>query len=543
MQSVILILLLLLLAAVSGPLARVARLPLPIAQIAMGLALAWPTAGLHIDLEPELFLLIFIPPLLFADARLAPKREFVELAAPILGLAFGLAIATVVVFGYGLHWWFPALPLSVAFALAAVLSPTDAVAVASIVNRHAVPDRLMQILQGEALFNDATGLVIFRFAVAATLSGGFSLAETSGAFVGAVIGGVGAGLLVVFSFAQALKLLSRSGAMSPEAQVTATLLLPFAAYLLAEHIGASGILAAVAGGMTSGLTGMYNHMTPTARLQSSVLLETVVFVFNGVIFLLLGLQLPAIIRNTPSELMDGALYLGPVAAVVGLTAALILLRFAWIVTGVLARSFASRLRGAPAERESLRVQIVGSLAGVRGAVTLAGILSLPIALPDGSAFPGRDLSIFLAAGVILCSLLVASLLLPLAARGLRMPGDDPMAEEERLARIASAQAAIARLETLAREVEDERRDAAHEVASRLIETYRRRVDTRDEQEEVYRHARTVSEIENDMMRAAIRAERETMRRLAYKREINDETLHKLLNEIILVEALLERRAV
>ena len=534
------ILLLLFILTLCGALASLVKVPLPILQIGIGLLLAWPADGLHLTLDPGLFLLVFIPTLLFADAFKAPKREFKALKVPILGLAFGLVFFTVLILGYALHWLIPALPLSVAFALGAVLSPTDAVAVSSIIDRHKVPPRLMQILEGEALLNDASGLVVFRFAVAATLTGQFSPAETAGVFVAAVIGGIVAGLVAVFLSVQLLRLLKKRDGTPSEAQVVLTLLLPFAAYLLAEHFEASGILAAVTAGLTVGRAGYFRHLTANARLQTAVTWDTIPFVLNGAIFLLLGIQLPTILRSVPPELSTRLPVIEPFLTVLALTFVLIAVRFAWISGGIGLRRLFGRLRGRREPDESLRAKIAVSIAGVRGAVTLAGVLSLPLLLPNGSPFPSRDLAVFLAAGVILCSLGLASFLLPMIMRGLRMAEDDPIEEEERLARIAAAQAAIECVEAFAADAEAAGRASARDVAGRLVESYRRRAAFNDDSADIHREARDASDLERELLTQALDAERKAIRRLLVENRINDETLHKLLAETVLAEALVAR---
>lgn len=540
MNAAILILVVLLLVTLSGTLARLLHIPLPIVQIALGLALAWPADGPHVAIDPEAFLLIFIPPLLFSDAYVAPKREFSALRVPILGLAFGLVFFTVAAFGIALNWMIPALPLPVAFALAAVLSPTDAVAVSSILEGQSVPRRLMHILQGEALLNDASGLVIFRFAVAAVLTGHFSMSETAFSFVLVVLGGIVTGLISAFVFTQGARLLRRPDGAHAEAQVLIVLLLPFAAYLVAEHVKASGILAAVTAGLVIGPMGLFRYLSPPARLQSTVLWDTLSFVFNGAIFLLLGLQLPDIIRKTPPELSAHLPAAEAIITVLILTLLLILLRFVWISVGLAGQGLIERLRGREGPVESLRLRLAASVGGVRGAVTLAGILSLPLVTPNGAPFPARDLAIFLAAGVILCSLLLASLILPLLTRGLEAAEADPILEEERQARIAAAEAAIAIIEKSGT-TGDENDETTQEVVARLTAIYRRRLDTAHEDEDILRAAQRASAIEVNMLLAAIAAERRTIRGLAIARKINDQTLHKLFNELILMEALVEQR--
>ncbi|WP_292542314.1 Na+/H+ antiporter, partial [Mesorhizobium sp.] len=412
MHVAVFILVMLVFVALSGALVRLVRVPLPVLQIAIGAALAWPARGLHVEIDPELFLLVFIPPLLFGDAVAAPKRELLALRGPILDLAIGLVFFTIVGFGYALHWLVPSIPLVVAFALAAVLSPTDAVAVSSIVDRNVVPARLMHILEGESLLNDASGLVMFRFAVAAALTGSFSLAAASLTFLYAVAAGILAGVVALIVAAKTLQLLNRIGGVPSEAQVLVMILMPFIAYLIAEHVEASGILAAVTAGLLTGGSGIFRYLGVSARMQTMSLWTTLSFIFNGALFILLGLQLPDIIRNVPPALSSRHWLIEPAATVLILTVCLIGLRFLWIWVGDIAQRVGARFGKHKAEPFGMRVRLAGSVAGVRGAITLAGILSLPLTMADGSPFPSRDVVIFLAAGVIICSLTIASLALP-----------------------------------------------------------------------------------------------------------------------------------
>ncbi|MER8847312.1 MULTISPECIES: Na+/H+ antiporter [Mesorhizobium] len=542
MDVAIFILVVLVFVALSGALVRLVRVPLPVLQIAIGAALAWPAKGLHVEIDPELFLLVFIPPLLFGDAFAAPKRELVALRGPILDLAIGLVFFTIVGFGYALHWLVPSIPLVVAFALAAVLSPTDAVAVSAIVDRNVVPSRLMHILEGESLLNDASGLVMFRFAVAAALTGSFSFAGASLSFLYAVAAGILAGIAALFIAAKALQLLNRIGGVPAEAQVLVMILLPFVAYLGAEHVGASGILAAVTAGLLTGASGMYRFLGVSARMQTLSLWATLTFVFNGALFILLGLQLPDIIRKVPPELSSRHWLIEPVATVLILTLCLIGLRFLWIWAGDIAQAIAARIGKREAEPFGFRVRLAGSVAGVRGAITLAGILSLPLALQDGSPFPERDVVIFLAAGVIICSLLIASLALPRIARGLVEPGKDPAAAEERRARVGAANAAIARIESIANEAgEGEAVQARLAVADSIVAGYRRRIAASDEADEARAEAREAGRLELELRAAGIEAERAALRAMFRSQEINDHTMRALFSEITLTEALLKQR--
>ncbi|MGX9178564.1 Na+/H+ antiporter [Mesorhizobium sp. BHbdii] len=544
MQVAIFILVVLVFVAVSGALVRLVRVPLPVLQIAIGAALAWPMRGIHVEIDPELFLLVFIPPLLFSDAYSAPKRELVALRGPILDLAIGLVFFTIGSFGYALHWLVPSVPLVVAFALAAVLSPTDAVAVSSIVDKNVVPARLMHILEGESLLNDASGLVMFRFAVAAVLTGSFSFAAASLTFLYAVAVGILAGVVALFVAAKALQLLSRIGGVPAEAQVLVMILLPFVAYLGAEHFGASGILAAVTAGVLTGGSGIFRFLGVSARIQTMSLWTTLSFVFNGALFILLGLQLPDIIGNVPPELSGRYPVIQPILTVLALTLCLIALRFVWIWIGDIAARAVARLRKRKAEPFGLRIRLAGSVAGVRGAITLAGILSLPLAMPDGSPFPARDKVIFLAAGVIISSLAIASLALPRIARGLVEPGEDAGAAEERLARVGAAKAAIARIESIARAEDGDEGEVPGirlAAADNIVAGYRRRIAASDEADEARAKAREAGRLELEMRLAGIEAERAAVLAMFRSRQINDHTKQALLTEITLTEALLNGR--
>ncbi len=535
-----LILLLLVLVAVSGVLVRFLPLPLPIIQIVLGILLAWPIDGLHVEMEPALFLLVFVPPLLFIEGLLLPKREFRELAPQIFGLAFGLVFFTVVVFGYALHWLLPMVPLPVAFALAAVLSPTDALAVSSIVGRDIVPARIRHILEGESLLNDASGLVVLRFAVAAALTGHFSLGETAVTFWLVALGGVAAGLVTLWATSTVLRIVAKIGDIRPEVQVMILILLPFAAYLLAEEMHASGILAAVTAGLYTSRTGLFGALSIPARMQNAALVDVLSFTFNGAIFLMLGLQLPDIIRTVPSELSLYGTVWEPVLAVLTLTLILLAIRFAWIVFGSAVRGAIDRWRGRKAQRLTGRLKVVMTLAGVRGAITLAGILSLPLVLPDGSPFPARDLVIFIAAGVIICSLAVASVALPAVARGIPLEEEDVLANEERLARVTAAEAAIARIEQMVEESRDD--PALYETrmaaSQQLIPFYRQRIVLGDADDPA---AQDLLPVIGAMTEAALDAERAALVKLLRSHKINDTTMRAIMSEVTLTLALIAKK--
>ncbi|MGE8160512.1 Na+/H+ antiporter [Paraburkholderia sp. NPDC080076] len=549
MDIVFTVLILLLAVAASGVVIRILpiALPLPLVQIVIGALLAWPRLGLHVTFDPDIFMMLFIPPLLFADGWRIPKREFFMARRSILMLALGLVFMTVLVVGYFVHALVPSISLPVAFALAAVLSPTDAVALSGIAGKGKIPGRLMHILEGEALMNDASGLVALKFAITAALTGVFSLRDASISFVIIAVGGLATGAAVswVFGFVSAHFLnLTEEG--DPAPGVVMTLLIPFAAYLVAERFELSGILAAVAAGMMMNYTTIVTAGPASSRVRASSTWTMIEFVFNGMVFILLGLQFPHILGRAlldAHETSNAQVWrlVGYVAAVAG---ALYAMRFVWVW---LLRYFASRSaakQGVANAVPGLRTAAVTTVAGVRGAVTLAGVLSLPEALPGGAALPGRDLAIFIASGVILVSLIVAVVALPLLLSGWRR-GKDPHAAEEALARTMAAQAAIRAVDEVhdreCANLDESASAYAADVTARVMDLYQRRLATLDEEREPRELARRADALEFRMKLAAMRAERKTLLELRSSQEINDETLNKLMREVDLSETALTAR--
>ena len=542
MQTAYTVLILLMLVGVSRLLGRLIPLPLPLVQIAAGAVLAWPTLGLHVALEPELFLFLFLPPLLFSDGWRMPKREFWRLRGPILTLAVGLVLFTVVGAGYFIHWLLPTIPLPVAFALAAVLSPTDAVAVSAIAQNR-LPAPLMHMLQGEALMNDATGLVTFKFALVAAITGVFSLTNASLAFVLVACGGLAIGVALSWLVGRLRSWMIARGWDDPATHVVFMLLLPFAAYVLAERLGASGILSAVDAGMMQSWLDLLPRQTSTRMLNRSVwsLLE---FAFNGLIFLLLGLQLPDIIKavvHLEPTLWPALMY--RCLDVVAIFLVLLALRFIWVQSIWRLSGLLRRLRGkgeltmVPTAR-SCWLLTVG---GVRGAVTLAGVMSIPLLLNEGLDFPERDLLIFIAAGVILLSLVAACIALPLLLRGIEKSPDDAMRNEVREAWRRTAEAAIHALE--AEDVVEAvgQQDAAQaalaaELKARIMSEYRHQLEVYNDTAQAQELATQMDQLESRLRLKALRAQRLELYSLRRHHEIGDDALSEILKDLDLSEA-------
>ncbi|OQP79092.1 Na+/H+ antiporter [Xanthomonas phaseoli pv. dieffenbachiae] len=541
MHSIDVVLAMLLAVAASGYLIRILpfSLPLPLVQIALGAVVSGVFDAGH-ELEPELFFLLFLPPLLFLDGWRIPKQGLFRDKAAILELALGLVIFTVIGAGFFIHWLIPAMPLAVAFALAAIISPTDPVAVSSIASKVPIPKRLMHILEGESLLNDASGLVCFQFAVAAVLTGTFSVAAASLTFLWVALAGLALGVATTFGLSRIQAWIWRHFGEEPGSAILVNLLTPFAAYLLAEAFHASGILAAVAAGITMSYVEMAGNAPGNMRLQRSAVWDTVQFTFNGIIFVLLGEQLPGILDGAVRSVQEAG-HLNPwwlAVYVATISLSLMALRFVWVFLSLRWNIFKAQRRGEAHVSPPWRIVVAVSLAGVRGAITLAGVLTLPLMLEDGSPFPARQLAIFLAASVILVSLLVASVALPRLLRGLELPEEEDEQLKEDLAVKAASQAALDAVEKLRqRLVEDskyaERYNAA---ANQVSQRYQRKLGAVDMAETDPEEAVAYEKALRQFRHAALVAERNELFKLARRREISDDLSRRLVRNLDLIES-------
>ncbi|WP_435169801.1 Na+/H+ antiporter [Falsirhodobacter sp. 1013] len=510
-------------------------IPLPIVQIAFGVGIATFTNN-EVALEPHVFLAV-IACLLFLDGWRIPKDDFFRDSRPILGLAVGLVFLTVVGLGYAIHWLLPVMPLPVAFALAAILAPTDPVAVSAITAKLPMPKRLLHVLEGESLLNDASGISAFRIAVAAMMTGAFSLQDAAMEFLFSALGGVAAGVVITLAILYVQRFMSRRVGEEPGLQIMISLLIPFGVYFGAEHIHVSGILAAAAAGITMSLAELRGTALAATRIRRRVVWDMLSVSINGIIFVLLGEQLPAIWTSV-STLVEGTTG-GPlilILHVLAITAVLLVLRLAWIWLNLRFTTFRQRRKGEDVARLDWRIPAAATMAGVRGSVTLAGILTLPLLLPDGSPFPARDLAIFIASGVIIVTLITASVSLPILLKRLDVPVDD---HEERLdaARALAARAAIRAVEEELHSQSEGRPDADlyMNAGVRVTEVYRARLDAggfgATEAEEI----RRATAVEQRLRMKALQAEREEIFRLARHRRIPDGIAQKLIRELDLAE--------
>lgn len=542
METVTLIFVMFIAVIVSSVLGRVLPFPIPVPllQIALGAAIGM-LPDLSMSLSPEVFLLLFLPPLLFLDGWRIPKEGLFRDIRLILALAIGLVIFTVLGAGYFINWMIPTMPLAVAFALAAVVSPTDPVAVSAIAERVPMPKRLMHVLEGESLLNDASGLVSLKFSVTAALTGTFVFTDAAQTFTHMSLGGVAIGTAVTWLGSRVKELIARRWGDDTAMQILISLTIPFVCYMIAEHLGCSGILAAGAAGITMSYIEFSGNDPAMTRMRGTAAWDLVQYSLNGLIFVLLGEQLPSIIHNASNAVQETG-HLHPawlIVYVLAINLALALLRFAWVWVWIRFNLY----RSCRTTNTSVWwVSAVLSVSGARGSVSLAGVLTLPLLMNDGvTHFPSRDLAILLVSGVIIMSLIAASIFMPiLLRRDLHLPPESEHRDATIRAQDIAARAAIRAIERAQHELSEGRPDADRyiDAASRVTNYYRYRIELRNKpnQEEQQESSAKVGEIENQLRLVGLRAERDELFRLVRRRRLNEETARRLIHNIDLREA-------
>jgi monovalent cation/hydrogen antiporter len=441
------------------------RIPYPILLVIGGLALGLVPGIPEFELEPELVFFGILPPLLYGAAFFTSLRDLRASVRPIGLLAVGLVVFTTVGVAVVAHSFIDDLSWGSAFVLGAIVSPTDPLAATSIASRFGVPRKLVTIVEGESLVNDGTGLVLFRVAVAAVVAGSFSAFYTGGLFVVSVGGGVAVGCLVGWLVRQVRLRLD-----NPPAEITISLLTGYIAFIPAELMGVSAVLATVTAGI---YLGWHTPELTNAqvRIQAVAVWEIVQYLLNALLFVLVGLQLPVVID---------ALGEFPAATLIGygalVSVTVIALRFAWVFAVLQAPKWVAR------RVSSWRGAVFVSWAGMRGAVSLAAALALPLTTDDGDPFAGRELILFLTFSVILVTLVGMGLTLPLVIRLLGFEDDGMEERENAKARIHAAEAALARLEELLHEewVRDDTAERLRGAYRFRTSRFRGRLDNEDD---------------------------------------------------------------
>jgi Na+/H+ antiporter len=501
--------------------------PYPILFVLGGLTLGFVPGAPNVMLQPDLVLVIVLPPLLYAAAFFSSSlRDLRANLRPISLLSVGLVLATTFGVAAIAHAFIPDLSWKAAVVLGAIVSPTDPIAATSIAERFNVPRRVVTIVEGESMINDAMALIVYKFAVAAVVAGTFSLSDAALEFLGDTAGGIGVGLVVGWIVAQVRRRLD-----DPPAEIALSLLTAYLAYLPAEALGLSGVLAAVTVGIYLGWRAPQLVTSPTTRLQSQAVWEILVFVVNAFLFALLGLQFQNLVERlhgySPQTLLGyGALVGG----------AVVVIRIAWVFPlTYLPRYLFRRIR----ERDPYppwQNPMLVSWMGMRGAVSLAAALALPLETDAGAPFPARDLIIFLTFCVILVTLVFQGLTLPALIRKLRAPEDHVAEREEVKARKHAAKAAISRIDDLAAEdwVRDETADRMRALYDYRLRRFAARYDDSDD-----------GELEQQSLgyqrlrREALDAERAAVQDLRNRGVINDEVMNRVVRDLDLEDTRLE----
>ncbi|HEX4342017.1 MAG TPA: Na+/H+ antiporter [Verrucomicrobiae bacterium] len=514
---------LLLAVVVLALLARKLTIPYPILFVIGGLVLGLIPKLPQVHLDPKLVFLFFLPPLLFPAALFTSWRDFRANLRPILLLAIGLVLFTTIAVAYLAHY-FMGLPLAAAFVLGAIISPPDAIAASAIAERLKIPRRIVTILEGESLVNDSTALVAYNFAIIAVTTGTFSLAHASLQFVVVSVGGILVGLAVGWLAQQFHKRIDDA-----PIEITVSLLTPFIAYLTAEHLGVSGVLAVVTAGLYLGWR-MPELLTFKTRLQGGPVWEMVEFLLNGFVFILIGLQLPAVLHALSN-------HNGSIAQLVWyallISLAVVIIRILWVfpATYLPRLIFKKMCRHDPYPKWQ-QVSII-AWTGMRGVVSLAAALAIPLYKQDGTDFPGRDLILFLTFVVILATLVVQGLSLPPLIRYLGIKDDGSMEREEREARLKANRDALARLNVIA-----ENDPAKLDALNRLRIEYEDHIKQVEgaEPESAGSSLRLFSSEYERLSYEALLQERRTILELRNHNVISDEVLRRIQRDIDLAEA-------
>jgi Na+/H+ antiporter len=501
-------------------LARVLHVPYPITLVLGGVGIGYVPGVPSLELDPDLVLLIFLPPLLYGAAFFTSLRDLRRNARPIALLAIGVVLVTMLAVAFVAHHAI-GLGWAEAFVLGAVVSPTDAVAPTEILRRIGAPHRMLTVIEGENLTNDWTALVLYRFAVAAVVSGSFSLAEAGLEFVWSGVGGLLVGLIAGFIIREV-----RRRVDDPPTEFTISLLSGYAAYLPAEEIGVSGVIAAVTVGVYMGWH-TPELTTPITRLQGVAIWEVLTFLLNALLFLLVGLQLPSVIDNisghSAGELIGWGLLIS--AVVIGV-------RLIWQFTVVYVIRALDRREVQRARRATWQQRLVGGWAGMRGAVSLAAALAIPLQTDSGAAFPERDLIIFLTYAVLLATLVGQGLTLAPLIRLLGVEDDGAEEREEVAARVRLAEAAIERTAEL--DGEDWVRPDTLERVRALYDYRRRRFGAIGDGDGAEYEERSGAYIR--LMYELFDAQREELLTLRNAGEISDEVRRRVERDLDLEES-------
>jgi CPA1 family monovalent cation:H+ antiporter len=520
---------LILLAVLSGTalLARRVNIAPAILLLLAGTALAFVPGMPSVQLPPEVVLLLVLPPLIYSAAVAMSWREFCQNLRPITLLAVGCVIFTAFTVAAFTHYLI-GLRWDVGFLLGAIVAPPDAVAPLAIARRLGIPRRILVVLEGEGLANDATALILYRFAVVAITMGAFSLPKATGMFVGVVAGELLFGIAVGW-----LTLRARHYARDPQVEITLSLITPYIAYWLPEHFGGSGVIATVACGLYVSWNGPL-WISSATRLQGIFFWNLMIYLIEGLLFLLTGFQLRLLYEKSKAFPLDDILLATALVAAIVIVA-----RFVWVYPAIYLPRVMSKSLRARDPSPPWQWAFILAFAGIRGAVSLAAALALPFALDSGAPFPNRDLILFVAFGVIVITLVGVGLSLPMVVRwlGIADAGRSETVrehEEEIAARREALEVALKSLDAIV-----EKRDLSNEVVSLLRARHEVRANQLPWSLDPDKH--DVSATGTGLTRELIAAERKFIHELLRKGKITDESRRRIERDLDLEEASLANR--
>ncbi|MEN0053830.1 MAG: Na+/H+ antiporter [Mucilaginibacter sp.] len=397
-----------------------ARISYPILLVIAGLLISFIPGIPVIKMDPEIIFMVFMPPLLYSAAWYTSWAEFWRLKRPIGLLAFGLVIFTATAVAFFSHWLIPGFSLALGFLLGGIISPPDAVAASSVFQNLKVPKQVVSILEGESLINDASSLIVFRFALAAMFTGQFVFADAITSFFSVVFFGVLIGLVI----AHIVYAIHRFLPTTPGIDTALTLISPYLMYLTAEHFHSSGVLAVVSGGLFLSFRSS-DIFSYSSRLQGNTVWDVLVFLLNGVVFIMIGLQLPDVIRGIGSYSIINCIFFA-----VAISLLTIVIRIIWVFPAAYLPLLLSRKTSKPKEAVSWKTVFVVAWSGMRGVMSLASALAVPLTLANGNAFPHRSLILFITFVVILFTLILQGLSLPFILKVMKLQVADDDSEQE-----------------------------------------------------------------------------------------------------------------
>jgi CPA1 family monovalent cation:H+ antiporter len=492
-----------------------------------GIALAFLPGMPMLQLPPELVLLVVLPPLIYSASVAMSWREFRHSLRPIALLAVGCVIFTAFAVAAATHYLI-GLPWNVGFLLGAIVAPPDAVAPLAIARRLGIPRRVLVVLEGEGLANDATALILYRFAVLAITTGTFSLSKATGTFLAIVacevLFGIGVGWL---------SLRARHYARDPQVEITLSLITPYLAYWVPEHLGGSGVISTVACGLYMSWNGPL-WISAATRLQGIFFWDLVIYLIEGLLFLLTGFEMRMLYEKSKSFPLGDILFATALVAIV-----IIIARFIWVYPATYLPRLMSRSLRERDPSPPWRWTFILSFAGVRGAVSLAAALALPYALANGDAFPDRDMILFVAFGVIFVTLVGIGFSLPMVVRSLGV-GDVSRSEQiaEHGAEIAARREALdAALRSLDAMIE--KRDISDDIVSLLRARHEIRASQLPQSLDPETH--DVSAAGTEVTRELIAVERKFIHMMLRDGKITDETRRRIERDLDLEEASLANR--